>query len=82
MIIEVSFFPFKAKAQNYAFFYCTPHLRQKYFLPKVIFRNKDCKILLISMVLENPRYLRLKTIFHCEILFFGFLEKNGIFVFL
>jgi hypothetical protein len=56
MIIEVSIFPFKAKVQNYAFFYCTPTLRQKYFLPKVIFRNKDCKILLISMVLKNTRY--------------------------
>ena len=56
MIIEVSFFPFKAKAQNYAFFFCTPPLRQKYFLPKVIFRDAGCKILLISMVLKNTRY--------------------------
>ena len=77
MIIEVSFFPFKAKAQNYAFFFCTPSLSQKYFLPKVIFRDTGCKILLISMVLKNSRYLRPNSIFRCRTLFLGFLEENG-----
>ena len=82
MIIEVSIFRFKAKAQNYAFFFCTPHLRQKYFLPKVIFRNKDYKMLSISMVLKNSRYLRPNSIFRCWTLFLGFLVKNGDFVYL
>ena len=80
MIIEVSIFPFKAKAQNYAFFFCTPPICQKYFLPKVIFRDAGCKILLISMVLKNSRYLRPNSIFRCWTLFFVFPEENGKFI--
>jgi hypothetical protein len=80
MITEVSIFPFQVKAQNYAFFYCTPPLRQKYFLSKIILRDKGCKILLISMVLKNPRYLRPNSVLRCWTLLFCFLNKNGEFI--
>ena len=80
MITEVSIFPFQAKAQNYAFFYCTPPFVKNIFCRRSFLRDTCCKILLISVVLKNPQYLRPNSVFRCWTLILDFLVRNWLFV--